>query len=264
MNAMNATKYTIAKAFGAAAEQYDKQACIQKLIAKEALQRARNLMRQVTPQNCLDIGCGTGSATVDLRSETANLTGIDIAPGMVKYAMRQHGLSDINWMVGDAEELPVSDNSVDFLYSCMALQWLDSADAFAQECARVLSDKGQGFLAILTAGSLFELADTWQELNIPPTVNRFLGSDQWRNALLHHNIEVSIDEKRYVDWHPNLFGVLHSIKDVGAGVNTESKSLRLTRGQLRQLESTYRHRFGGERGLPLTYRVSLIHMEKGK
>lgn len=262
MNAMTALKQTIAEAFGKAAGDYDRRACIQKRIASDALIAARQMLSVHQRPACLDVGCGTGSSTIELLPDVSQLTGVDIADGMVQFARRTHG-DHINWLVGDAEELPVQDCSTDFIYSCMALQWLDDPEQFARECQRILRDGGQGLLVILTQEALSEFRDIWSENGIPPSVNRFLPAQTWRDALLRHNIQTETKEHEYTDWHDSLISLLHSIKDIGAGVSTTLHSSPLTRGQLRQLESAWKLRFGNHKGLPLTYRVTHFRLKKG-
>jgi len=67
----------------------------------------------------LDCPCGTGRWWPILRSKASSITGVDISEGMLAYARERADIdkSGITLVRGDAESLPLDDNSVDYVFS---------------------------------------------------------------------------------------------------------------------------------------------------
>lgn len=94
-------------------------------------------------------------------------------------------------------------------------------------------------------------------------MNQFLADEEWLSAFQCQGFDVDLTHHEFVDRHDSLIATLHSIKDIGAAVNTESSSTKLTKGQLLRLEAAYAEQFGDDDGLRLTYKVSFFHLSKG-
>src|SRR5207344_2008881 len=59
----------------------------------------------------LDIACGTGALAAAATRRGAEVIGMDFAPTMIAEAIRRH--PGIDFRVGDAEAIPLADESVD-------------------------------------------------------------------------------------------------------------------------------------------------------
>jgi ubiquinone/menaquinone biosynthesis C-methylase UbiE len=111
-----------------------------------------------TPRHILDIGCGTGMLLRELAdrvSETAQLAGVDPAPGMVSRS-RASLESDPRIVIeqGAAEQLPFGDGVFDLVVSTMSFDhWTDQSRGLC-ECKRVLQDGGRLVMADLFAAWL--------------------------------------------------------------------------------------------------------------
>lgn len=100
-------------------------------------------------QHVLDLGTGTGS--VALRAALAvvpdgKVTAVDISPEMLTLARRRaaaSGRSNIEFLEGRAERLPVASKSVDMLLACLSLMYVIDRAAAAREIARVLKPKAK-------------------------------------------------------------------------------------------------------------------------
>jgi len=65
-----------------------------------------------TGERVLDIACGTGNTALMARARGAVVTGVDLTPELLAVARRRAadaGYSDITWIEGDAENLPLPD-----------------------------------------------------------------------------------------------------------------------------------------------------------
>ena len=97
------------------------------------------------PERALDIGCGTGEATLFLAREfpSARVRGIDISEEMVQVAQAKVGLDPegrIAFKVADASNLPYEENSFDLVAQL-------NMPPFFAEMARVLRPGGSAIVA---------------------------------------------------------------------------------------------------------------------
>ncbi|MEP1384188.1 MAG: methyltransferase domain-containing protein [Paraglaciecola sp.] len=270
-------KTRIAKQFSRAAHTYNTAADVQLDIAFDGL----NLLPNINGLG-LDIGCGTGRISQQLAKKCNKLFAMDLAFGMLEYAQKNNATDDdlarrqfIHWLQGDAEHLPLSNESIDLVFSSMALQWCKDETKVLSEISRVMKPKATAILAIMCAGSFYELNDSWLEIDEQRHTNDFKTADNWREAAAEQGLLVSVNNKQYVTWHQNVRQLLGSIKSIGANVVLSLNSERvapnksthkinkpLSRDTIRNLEVTYKHKYSKNSQLPLTYEVCFLQCIK--
>jgi ubiquinone/menaquinone biosynthesis C-methylase UbiE len=86
----------------------------------------------------MDLGCGTGQATVELVDHFDKVIGVDGSAVMIQSAT-QH--PKIEYIVGDCLEIPVPDHSVDLLVIGQAIHWFP-IPKFWTEVKRVVKPGG--------------------------------------------------------------------------------------------------------------------------
>jgi SAM-dependent methyltransferase len=84
----------------------------------------------------VDVGCGEGRLTRDLKALGHNVVGIDRAPAMIGYAREADPELDVR--EADAAALPLEDGAADLVVSFMSLMNTDDLDGAVREAARVL------------------------------------------------------------------------------------------------------------------------------
>ncbi len=96
----------------------------------------------------VDLGCGSGNLIVEIAKNLLNLDliGVDISNEILNLAKERAFQNDLNkkieFKIGNVEDLPFPDNSIDFLLSTLSLHhWQDPIRAF-NEFFRVLKDNG--------------------------------------------------------------------------------------------------------------------------
>lgn len=129
-----------------------------------------------TGNTVLDIGCGTGFLTLGLAKavgKNGKVIGIDISEEMMKKAeenLFRAGVSNIEFKVGDAENIPLEDNSMDTVVGNMVLHHCPNPENAVKEMARVLKPNGRLVLADMEEhkeGWLKdEMADLWLGFNL--------------------------------------------------------------------------------------------------
>src|SRR5512132_252343 len=87
----------------------------------------------------LDVACGTGGVTELAARGGADVTGIDLAPALIETAKRRAAEQclDIDYRVGDAENLEVGDASFDVVTSTFGVMFAPDQQRAAAELARV-------------------------------------------------------------------------------------------------------------------------------
>lgn len=107
------------------------------------LEYAFYLLGDVENKLVVDLGCGSGEATVPLRQRGARVIGIDISPDLIAIAHRrlqQYGV-DAELRVASAYQTPIADESVDVVF-CMSLLHHLELDRVKKEIGRILKPDG--------------------------------------------------------------------------------------------------------------------------
>jgi len=94
----------------------------------------------------LEIATGTGILSIELRSQISKITAIDISPEMIEIAKKkieEHQISNIDFRVGDSNNLEFSDMSFDTVIASNVLHLLYQPDTAISEMKRVVSKKGK-------------------------------------------------------------------------------------------------------------------------
>ncbi len=255
-----ARKAKIAKGFSLAAQDYDEFAEAQEQIAYTAL--------SLIPENeytcALDIGCGTGRHTYALVDYCQQVTGVDLAPGMIAQAQQQY--PEIRFLEGMAEQLPLEENCMELVFSSMALQWCLSPLQVMSEIFRVMKNRGTASLAIMVDGSFEELSRARELAGQPNTINPLTSADVWREAACQAGFGNVLERTNSYTVHfPHVLPLLKSIKYVGAGTLVDGASnqqFKFSRRRLNRLNLAYQSEATAEGDLPLTYRVCHLVLEK--
>jgi len=244
-------KQAVAKSFSQAAKDYDDFAHFQHELATDLIK----LCPEIASPNILDLGCGTGYCMPLLSKhyKKAQLTGADIAPGMLAWAKQQH--PDFEFLQADAENLPF-ENQFDLIFSNLAVQWCDSFNKVLGEAFNSLKPGGYLVLSTLAEGTLDEIKQAWSEVDEYQHVNQFEPESELLNDIEHSDFEVaSVNVATYTDYHPDVRSLTDSLKRIGAHNITGGRAKGLTSPravkQFMQVMENYRN----DSGLPGSYRV---------
>ncbi len=98
----------------------------------------------------LDIGCGAGCESVYLAGEGVHVIGVDSSPVGLEIARGRAAEAGVvvDWQRGDAAQLPVADDSIDFALDrgCFHVISRRRRPQYAEEVARVLRPGGRFLL----------------------------------------------------------------------------------------------------------------------
>lgn len=94
-------------------------------------------------KHVLDIGCGRGGTAALLADEFhAVVTGVDLSPEAVAFCRRTHNSPGLRFLVGDAEHVPLEDNSFDVVTNLESSHTYPDMRAFLSEVRRLLRPGG--------------------------------------------------------------------------------------------------------------------------
>ncbi|HEF4759719.1 TPA: malonyl-ACP O-methyltransferase BioC [Pseudomonas putida] len=253
-------KRQVAASFSRAAESYDSVAELQRDVGSQLLNR---LPQGFVPQCWLDLGCGTGhfSRALGERFPAGHGLALDIAEGMLNHARPLGGAT--HFVAGDAERLPLRDSTCDLIFSSLAVQWCADFASVLSEAYRVLKPGGVFAFASLCVGTLFELRDSWRQVDGMVHVNRFREFATYQQLCAVSGLKaISLQTVPHVLFYPDVRSLTHELKALGAHNLNPGRPGGLTgRARILGLIEAY-EQFRQAQGLPATYQVVYAVMEK--
>lgn len=252
----------IASRFSKAAQTYDDHAVLQREIGQRLMERLDYI--RCAPLTIVDAGCGTGECTFALarRFPKAKVFGIDIAQGMIQQAKKKRRwFSKTRFQIGDMSALPFEDNSIDFLFSNLALQWVDDLSSCFREWQRVLKPGGLLLFSTFGVDTLKELRASWAAIDSGTHVNEFIDLHDVGDALLRAAFSQPVmDAEWLTTTYRDVPQLLRELKAIGANtVKAEASGGLMGRGKLKQLMAAYEPYRTEEGWIPATWEVVYGH-----
>jgi SAM-dependent methyltransferase len=96
-------------------------------------------------EEVLDVACGTGNAALRAAQAGGRVVGVDLTPELLDEGRRLAADAgvEVDWLQGDAEELPVADERFDVVLSTFGCMFAPRHAVAAAELARVLAPGGR-------------------------------------------------------------------------------------------------------------------------
>jgi SAM-dependent methyltransferase len=173
----------------------------------------------------LDVACGTGNATLPAARAGARVTGLDFSPVLLAIARERaaDAMVEVDWVEGDAEQLPFEDDSFDRVTSVFGHMFAPDHERTAAEMKRVC----RGRIAICCwspGGAIGRMFMTFAALVPPPPgtappilwgteehVRELLGDGEFERREIVWR-EESVDS--YADFMLESFGPLLNAQEV--------------------------------------------------
>lgn len=230
-------KTKIKQSFGNASKTYDNVAQLQRNIGQDLLQPF--LLENLTG-NVLDLGCGTGFLTQALLPKCENLIALDLALPMLQIT-REKLHDSVNYICADAESLPFLTESIDTIFSNVALQWCLPIDKALNELHRVLKLDGTLIFSTFGSQTLHELKTAWQNVDDFAHVNAFYSASELQSALKKaHFSHIEIQNNSYISHYDSVLDLMRELKFIGAhNVNSQRQKNLTSKKSLQTMIENY-------------------------
>jgi ubiquinone/menaquinone biosynthesis C-methylase UbiE/DNA-binding HxlR family transcriptional regulator len=107
---------------------------------------AEALLRLMPPMIIADIGAGEGAFSLLLAERAVKVIAVDTSARMIEVAREQaqrNGVKNLEYRLGDMEELPIEDAAVDLVFFSQSLHHALHPDRAVHEAARILKVGGR-------------------------------------------------------------------------------------------------------------------------
>jgi SAM-dependent methyltransferase len=156
----------------------------------------------------LEVGCGEGRVTRDLRARGHMVAAVDTAVGLVRHARVAD--SDSWYLAAGGAQLPFASGSFDLVVAYNALQVVDDMAATVAECARVLADDGR--LCFCVAHPLTDLGH-WDSAVDPPRLA--IRAGYFSSERVEDTVEVGGHRMTFRGWTYSLEAYANALRDAG-------------------------------------------------
>ena len=270
MNEFEIDKKQMRRAFSRAAPDYDATAVMQREVCTRMLERLDYI--RMKPAHILDAGSGTGWGTRQLaqRYPAAQVVALDIAIGMLRTA---RGTS--NWwqklfggekqlqLCADVEALPLAANSMEMIWSNLAVQWCNDLPGAFAEMHRVLKPDGLLMFSTFGPDTLKELRIAFNGVDGHSHINRFADMHDIGDMLMASGFaEPVMDMEMLTLTYDDVRAVLQDLKTIGAHNATAGRGQGLMgKNAWARLTVNY-ERLRNNGKLPATFEVVYGHAWK--
>jgi malonyl-CoA O-methyltransferase len=167
-------KSIISNNFGQSANTYDQSAVLQQTVALSLIERLKLL--NITPQNILDLGSGTGYLSQQLKFlyPTATIIQLDIATKMISFTKKNKSFENTHFVCGDAEKLPFPESCFDLIISNFVFHWFLEPQNVLVQIHRALKSSGIWLFSTLGPDTLKELKMAFATIDSASHTNHFL------------------------------------------------------------------------------------------
>lgn len=255
-------KTLLRRSFDRAASTYDAAAILQAEVGRRLLERLE--LTTLRPRQILDLGCGTGVATQALRRRYrgANVVALDLSEQMVRRTRARCG-----WLrrplpvCADLERLPLAPESVDLVYSNLAMQWSNALEPTLAGLLRSLRPGGLLMFTTFGPDTLTELREAWARVDGHTHVNRFHDMHDIGDWLMHTGFaEPVMDMERLTLTYTTVNELIQDLRLIGAQNRTQGRARSLGgRERLARLHQTYETHRRSDGRIPATYEVVYGH-----
>jgi ubiquinone/menaquinone biosynthesis C-methylase UbiE len=170
---------------------------------REWLDEAVELAQPRSSDRVLDVATGTGNTALALAPHVAHATGLDLTEEMLVQARRiaaERGVANVDWVLGDAEELPFPDASFEIWIARAAPHHFHHLDRALAEAFRVLKPGGKA--VVIDSSGPREARDHLHEVEMlrDPSHVRMLTVDEWIDRLEAAGFLVEEARLRQIEW----------------------------------------------------------------
>jgi malonyl-CoA O-methyltransferase len=260
-------KKEIIRSFNHAAESYDAVAILQREVADRLLERLDYI--RIQPKIILDLGSGTGycARLLESRYKKAKIIAVDIAEQMLaKNKNTRRWFDRKRYICGDIENLPIASKSADLVFSNLALHWCGDIEKAVHEMQRILKPGGLLLFSTLGRDTLYELRQSWAEVDREVHVHKFVDMHDVGDCLQRSQLKDPVVDMEFIAMTYNDFRkILLDLKDLGTHNIARGRAKGLTgKNKFHRFVQSYEKFRNAEGLIPVTYEIIYGHAWGGE
>lgn len=257
----------ICNTFNKHASEYEQAAKIQNEIGQRLFERLDYL--KINPRYILDLGCGTGLFSLQLKKKypQAEIIGLDLAQNMLLEAKKKQGWWRNKWPLinGDMTRLPFASGSFDLIFANQTIHWAQSLEQVFGELNRVMNNQACLMFSTLGPDTFKELKQAWSIADSYAHTNEFADMHDVGDSLLKERfLDPVVDMELLTVHYGDLRKLLINLKSQGVRNINRMRNEGLTGKHAWQVfTDAYQEHRTNEGKFPLTYEVVYGHAWKG-
>lgn len=202
-----------------------------KILLKEEEEKDRYMIQlyhhvatavDLTNKEVVEVGSGRGGGSSYIKRylHPKTMTGIDYSKNAIKFSNTQHSVEGLTFMHGDAENLPLANDSVDAIVNVESSHCYGSMKKFVAQVHRVLRPGGHFLFADLRPSEeIKELDKTFREAGFE-VLKKELISKEVVNAMdAFHEFKLAFFQKMVKGWLKKPLNDFAGVK--GSNIHTE-------------------------------------------
>lgn len=256
-------KKQVRQAFSRAAADYDRTAVLQREIGMRMFERLDYIRSK--PVRILDAGAGTGHFSAQLMKKypDAEVISLDFALPMLHIASgRRHWWKRPRCVCADIEQLPIATESVDMVFSNVAIQWCQQLNRVFSEFLRVLRPGGLLMFSTFGPDTLKELRQAWYQADggARQRTSEFIDMHDIGDELVRSRFaDPVLDVEHFTLTYERVSALVRDLKALGARNAANDRPRGMTGRQRWQAMQQAYEQFRAEGRLPATYEVVYGH-----
>lgn len=207
-------------------------------IAQRMLQRLSYI--RITPHHVLDAGCGNAHALEPLRAQypDINYTGLDFCAPVLdtarsRYAskpgfwqkLRNRPTPPANFVLADMAQTGLDAESIDLIWSNMALHWHPEPHRVIAEWRRLLRPGMLAMFSSLGPGSLVELRTAVQDADLGTATPQFVDMHDFGDLLLENGfLDPVMDQEVITLTYQNAEKMLQDLRILGGNPSIDRRA----------------------------------------
>jgi malonyl-CoA O-methyltransferase len=231
---------------------------------------------KLNPQRVLDAGCGTGPDLPILQKSfaAAQILGLDASLPMLQAAQGARGKSALNQLIGkllpaksgidvvcgDLADLPLAPNSLDLVWSNLAMHWHPQPDRVFAEWRRVLRVNGLLMFSCFGPDTMIEVRNAFAEVDLAQHTLPFVDMHDFGDQLVEAGFATPVmDMEKITVTYDTPAKLWADVRALGGNpLGTRRKGLLGRQAHARLLQALERQRRSDGK-LSLTFEVIYGH-----
>jgi malonyl-CoA O-methyltransferase len=168
-------------------------------------------------KSILDIGCGTGFLTNNIRSinKKAKIIGVDTSEKMIEFAnSNEDKAENVSFLHVDENYVYETKEKFDLVVSNFVFQWMDYLPLYIDVLRHISKNI---IFAIPLYGTFKDILAIYDKLNVEPTLSQFYDYD---------DLKYSGKRMVYTEHYESMKEFLYHIKNIGAGYSEKHLDIK--------------------------------------